>query len=79
MLNRSEQVTLLKPLISVSSASSVTTALTNVACSSVVTTVQQSVQPVTTVSTQPVQVPGSKFHYVRLVSAPTTSTTTTTG
>ncbi|CAL1275676.1 unnamed protein product [Larinioides sclopetarius] len=71
--------TLLKPLISVSSTTSVTTTLTNVACSSVVTTVQQSVQSITTVSTQPVQVPGSKFHYVRLVSAPTTSTTTTAG
>ncbi|XP_055934386.1 protein lin-54 homolog isoform X1 [Argiope bruennichi] len=68
--------TLLKPIISVSSASSVTTTLTNVACSS---TVQQSILPITTVSSQPIQVPGSKFHYVRLVSAPTTSTTTTTG
>ncbi|GIY39819.1 protein lin-54 homolog [Caerostris extrusa] len=69
--------TLLKPLIAVSSSNTTPSSLTTI--SSVVTSIQQPIQSsATTTSAQPLQVPGSKFHYVRLVSAPTTSTATTT-
>lgn len=36
-------------------------------------------QSTSSASTQPVQVSGNKLHYVRLVTAPTTSTTTSMG
>ncbi|XP_035228924.1 protein lin-54 homolog isoform X2 [Stegodyphus dumicola] len=70
--------TVLKPLISGSNTNSISGTFTSVA-SSAVTPIQQTTVPVSSgpAPQTALQVPGSKFHYVRLVSAPTTSTTTT--
>ncbi|XP_015930274.1 protein lin-54 homolog isoform X2 [Parasteatoda tepidariorum] len=64
--------TLLKPLVSVNNSSNAST--TVVSSTSVLQTVQAT-QPVTSGTTHSLQVPGNKFHYVRLVSANNTNQT----
>ncbi|XP_054716591.1 protein lin-54 homolog [Uloborus diversus] len=69
--------TVLKPITG-SSTATATSILTSVAAAATTTVATvQATQPSTSGSATPIQVPGNKFHYVRLVSASTTSTTTT--